>query len=55
MHRIIAIARAKRLNIKKYSKEYDSDECVSSDNEQDISVDIVGSILNKYLVLKYIN
>ena len=54
MHRIIAIARSKRLNKKKYSKEYDSDECVSSDNEQDISADIVGSIINKYLVIKYI-
>ena len=54
MHRIIAIARAKRSN-KIYNKEYDSDECVSSDNEQNISADIVGTILNnKYLVLKYI-
>ena len=53
MHRIIAIARAKRSN--KIYKEYDSDECVSSDNEQNISADIVGTILNnKYLVLKYI-
>ena len=48
MHRIIAMARAKRSN-KKY-KEYDSDECVSSDNEQNISADIVGTILNKYLL-----
>ena len=52
MHRIIAIARRKRVNKKKY---YDSDECVSSDDEVSVSKNNVGSIINnRYLILKYI-
>lgn len=53
MHkRIIAIARAKRKN----KKKYDSDEEVSSDDEYDISCDIVGSLVkNRYLIMKYIS
>ena len=47
MKRIIAIARAKRQNKNKKKREYDSDESVSSDDEIEVSENIIGNILNK--------
>ena len=57
MHRIILKAQMKK---KKYLSKLehnfsDSDESLSSDNEEEVSIGIVGSIFNnRYFCLKYL-
>ena len=57
MKRVIARARNKRkMKHKKTVIKYDSDSFVCSEDEDEVSTGMVGTVLNnKYLVLKYIN